>query len=97
MTLPRSTRQLELLLLFTVLAGAAAAQVPESAGIQPAAPGDTLRDATGQFVVEISVEPVAGETLQAGAFAVEFLGNPTAEPPGEAIFSDGFESSGVTP
>jgi hypothetical protein len=84
-----------LALVFTVLTGIVAAQ---DASIEPTAPGDTLRDADGVFALELTVEPLAGQTLQAGEFEVEFLGAaPAGAPLGDDVFSDGFESPAGAP
>lgn len=84
-----------LAIAFAVLAGFAAAQ---DASIEPTAPGDTLRDADGVFELELTVEPLAGQKLQAGDFELEFLGAvPAGEPLGDAVFSDGFETSAGAP
>jgi hypothetical protein len=81
-------------LALAVLASLAAAQ---DASVESAPAGGTLRDAAGQFTLELTVEPVAGETLAGGGFELELLGAaPAGAPLGADIFSDSFET-GATP
>ena len=103
MTLPRSLRaaiaRRAPALAVGLLAGLALAQDPQSAGPEPRAPGSTLHEPAAGFALELTVEPVAGQTLQAGSFQLELLGaEPTLVPTPIAVFSDGFEPApGVAP
>ena len=91
--------RLRRILPLLMLMASAQAQSPEVVDIENAASGSQLRDVNDEFVLDLTLEPLAGQTLQAGAFEVEFISvtSAGAEPAGVPIFADGFEPAGVSP
>jgi len=77
-----------------------AAQELEVDGIEDTVSGSRVGTANDEFVIDLTVEPLAGQKLQAGEFEVEFLSAlPSSDAPPQTpeIFTNGFESTGVTP
>lgn len=98
--IPLRTQRLALgLALLTVLVPLAAQEL-EVDGIEDTVSGSRVGTANDEFVIDLTIEPLAGQTLQAGEFEVEFLSAlPTGDAPPQPpeIFTNGFESTGVTP
>jgi hypothetical protein len=66
------------------------AQSVQSPGVDPAAPGGRLATPGDEFVLELRVEPLAGESVSAEGLQITFF---PVEPPVvvDAMFANGFE------
>lgn len=54
----------------------------------PLPPAGRLADGNGEFVLDVVVDPLAGQRLEAGEFVIE-LRQPSA--PSDSLFADRFE------
>jgi hypothetical protein len=72
-----------------LLAVAALAQVPEVLDIENRPPAARLEEPTQSFSLELAMDPVAGQSLQAGEFTLEFAPAPATP---DRFLEDGFES-----
>lgn len=94
----KSMRSLQRLGVLLLLGGSAQAQSPEVVDIEHASSSARLRDGADEFVLDLTLEPLAGQTLQAGDFTVEFItAAPTDPAPSPSIFAHGFETPAGDP
>lgn len=76
-------------LLIACMATAPSGAPLDVAGVEDAPPGARLSEPTQGFVVDLAVEPLAGQQLDAGTFRVEFL---IAPPEADRLLANGFET-----
>lgn len=81
-----------LLLAWAALSCAHAGAPPEVLDLTDAPPSTRLSEPSQGLVLELTVEPVAGQTLEGGGFTVEFLPTLPSPPASVGVFADGFET-----